>query len=703
MKTILQTEQSECGLACLAMVASHFGQHVGLAELRRRFSVSLKGVTLANLIRYAETLHFSARPVKLELDSISELRTPCILHWNLNHFVVLQSVQRRWNGRARITVLDPAQGRMVLSEGEFSRHFTGVALELSTTPAFEVKEPEPSVSIKSLTGGVRGLRRAIMQVISIALALELFALVQPLFTQFVIDEVMVGGDMELMAVLTVGFGLVLATRTAIDLARSWFLMRWSMDISLQWSLRIFHHLSHLPIAYFEKRHLGDIVSRFGSIGAIQSTLTSLFVESLLDGLMAVLALAMMFLYSPLLSMIVLGCVVAYAGLRWLFYGPLREAAKEKLTLAAKENSHFLESIRAITPIKLFGREAERLATWQNLKIDVNNRDIRTQKLSVLFRTLNTAITGVQTLAVLYFGAALVSENALTVGMLMAFTTYSGTFSSRVFGLVDVFVNVKMLGLHVERLSDIVATQVEPLVALETDISRITPSITLRGVRFRYGDGEPWVLNGIDLEIPAGQSVALAGPSGCGKTTLSKVMVGLLEPTEGEVLVGGISIHRLGHQAYREMVGTVMQNDVLLAGSIMENIAFFDASPDMAKVIRCARQAAIHDEIVAMPMGYQTLVGDLGSSLSGGQKQRVVLARALYKDPVILALDEATSHLDVQNERLVSHNLSRLKLTRVMVAHRPESIRSAQRVITFAGGIMVNDRLQTDGEQEYQPA
>jgi ATP-binding cassette subfamily B protein RaxB len=693
MKTILQTESSECGLACLAMIACHYGHHVELAELRRRFSVSLKGVSLPNLIRYAATLNLSARALRLDLDAIGELQLPCIVHWNLNHFVVLRKVRRNWRGHATVTVLDPASGERVMPLEEFSRSFTGVAVELAPTPEFEQRQETRRVSISELTGEIKGLRGAIAQVISLALALEMFALVQPLFNQFVIDDVIVSGDMDLMLVLVLGFGLVLVTRTAIDLARSWVLMRWSMQVSLQWSLRLFSHLTRLPMSYFEKRHLGDIVSRFGSIGTIQSTMTSLFVESLLDGLMALLALGMMMLYSGMLALAVVLSVGAYAMLRWMFYAPLREASRERLVLAAKENTHFLETVRAMSTLKLFGREAERRATWQNLKIDVNNRDIRTQKLAIIFRMLNTAISGAQLLAVFYLGARLVTMNVITVGMLMAFLSYSTTFSSRLFNVIDVLVNVKMLGLHADRLGDIVGTAGEPEVQLETDVRRITPSITLRGVKFRYGDAEPWVLNGIDLEIPAGENVALAGASGCGKTTLCKILVGLLEPVEGEVLVGGIPLRQLGLRTYRQMIGTVMQDDVLLSGSLFENISFFDTSADLDRVQQCAQLAAIHDDIIAMPMGYQTLVGEMGSSLSGGQKQRVLLARALYKQPMILALDEATSALDLANERKVNLALSDLQLTRISVAHRPDTIRAARRVVTLSGGVVVNDKVQ----------
>lgn len=702
MNTILQTESSECALACLAMMSSHFGYQVDLADLRRKFSISLKGATLAQLIRHAASLELSSRPLRLELDEIGQLALPCILHWNLNHFVVLKKLKKNWQGKITLVLLDPAVGERRVSLEEASKHFTGVALELTPSAKFQAKDERKRIAIRDLTGRILGLRRALFQVIVLAIALELFAITSPLFNQFVIDEVIVSGDRELLVVLVFGFAILMITQTAISLARSWFLMRWSMDIGFQWSGRLFAHLIRLPVSYFEKRHLGDIVSRFGSIGAIQSTLTSLFVESLLDGLMAILALMMMLLYSPKLSAIILCGVLLYASLRWAFYQPFREASQERLVLASKSSSHFMESLRAITPLKLYGREEERRARWQNMQMDVQNRDIKTQKMSIIFKVSNTAIFGTQSLIMFYLGALLVMQNSMTVGMLMAFSSYAGTFSGRIFSLIDLFVSVKMLGLHSERLSDIVCEEIEAEAHIETDTSRLQGSITLKDVKFRYAEGEPWVINGVNLHIPAGQSIALIGPSGCGKTTLCKIILGLLKPTEGDVLIDHIPIKQIGLSTYRSLVGTVMQDDVLLAGSIMDNISFFDANTSHARVEECAKQAAIHEEISAMPMGYQTLVGDMGSSLSGGQKQRILLARALYKQPKILALDEATSHLDIANERKVNHALSELQLTRIMVAHRPETIATAERVVELINGSTIEQKSDTGFLDEDKP-
>ncbi|MFN7508846.1 MAG: peptidase domain-containing ABC transporter [Betaproteobacteria bacterium] len=677
MRGVLQSQSSECALACVAMIASAHGLYADLAELRRRFPVSLKGATLAQLIRHAEALGFAARPLRLELEELGELALPCILHWDLTHFVVLKRVQRD-----RVVILDPAVGERVLPRAVVSKHFTGVALELTPTAEFKPVDVRRRVRFRELTGRVRGLPVALTQLFVLALALEVFALAAPLFNQFVIDEVVVSGDRELLDVLLIGFALLLITQTAISLLRHWLMMRLALDVNYQWSASLFAHLLRLPAAFFEKRHLGDIVSRFGSLAAMQNTLTTAVIGAVLDGIMAVLALAILFLYSPTLTLVALLAVAAYALVRLAFYRPFRNATEERLVLAAKEQSHFLETLRAMLPLKLSGRESERRARWQHLLADVFNRDVRTEKLGIVFSISQTAITGAATLAIFYLGARLVMDNELTVGMLIAFASYQATFTGRMQALIGYAFQWRMLGLHAERLADIALEPPEERPPLETDVSRLAPRIELRAISFRYADGEPWVLRNLSLSFEPGESVAIIGPSGCGKSTLMKIVLGVLAPTEGEVFIDGIPIRRLGLAQYRRLIGAVLQDDHLLAGSIAENIAFFDPQPEDRRIEAAARVAAVHEEIHRMPMGYQTLVGDLGTSLSGGQKQRVLLARALYKRPKILVLDEATSHLDVFNERRVNQAIAGLKLTRIVVAHRPETIASAGRVVSL---------------------
>ena len=694
MRSILQTQVAECGLACLAMILDSHRKRIGLTELRQRFQLSVKGSTLAQITAHAAQLGFSARPLRLEVEELSELQLPCILHWNLNHFVVLSKVRGN-----KVTIHDPAVDERKLSLQEVSRHFTGVALELTPNADFKPQEQTVKLKLGQLTGRVRGLKQSLVQIFAVAVVLELFALAAPLFNQVVVDEVLTSGDRDLLTVLVFGFALLLMVQTAIGLAWSWMVMVLGQTVALQWTGNMFAHLIRLPTSFFEQRHLGDVVSRFGAVGAIQRTLTTAVIEAVLDGIMAIAALVMMLIYAPALSAVVIAAVAAYGLVRWAAYRPLRDAAAERLVISAKENSHFLETLRAITPLKLFGREEERRSRWQNLVVDVQNRDVRTAKMSIGFSTANTFIFGMENLIVFWLGARMVmaaqtgmgvgAAAPFTIGMLFAFISYKGQFTGRVSALINYAVELKMLSLHAERLADIALAAPEKdnpkgeglnanLPA--HDLAHLSPSLELRNVSFRYADGEPWILRNANFTVRAGESVAVTGASGCGKTTLLKIMLGLLAPSEGEVLYGGLPVRQLGMANVRRQLGTVMQEDVLLSGSLADNVSFFDVQPDMARIEACARLAQVHTEIVRMPMGFQTLVSDMGTGLSGGQKQRLLLARALYKQPRVLALDEATSHLDLGNERAVTQALAQMRITRLVIAHRPETIAGAQRVV-----------------------
>jgi len=685
---MLQTEATECGLACLGMVAGYHGYRTDLASLRRRFQVSLKGSTLRDLIAIAEQLELASRPLKLDLSDLGQLKLPCVLHWNFNHFVVLQEVGLRY-----VTVYDPAFGMRKLSLDEVAKAFTGVALELWPNPAFKPASAVASVPLRRLLGRITGVYRSFSQILLLSLALEVFAVVSPFFLQWVIDNVLVSADRDLLTTLALGFGLLMLMQQAVGVGRSWVLMYMSTTLNVQWQANVFTHLLRLPVAYFEKRHLGDVVSRFGAVGIIQHTLTTSFLEAILDGIMTVVTLALMFIYSPTLAWIAIGAMLLYGLGRWAWFAPLRHATEEQIIHAAKQQTHFLETIRGVKTIKLFQRQDERRSTWLSLLVDQINADLRTQKLSLLYKTLNGVLFGIENILTIWLGARLVMDGNFTIGVLMAFMAYKGQFDSRVSSLIDKFVELKMLQLQGERLADIVLQPPETTHGRNLgEHETLAPSLEVRGLRFRYAEQEPYVLDDVSFRIEAGESVAIVGPSGGGKTTLVNVLLGILTPTQGEVLIGGQPVQQVGLDTLRRMIGTVLQDDVLFAGSLADNISFFDPQADQAWIRQCARLAAIEQDIGAMPMGYNTLVGDMGTILSGGQKQRILLARALYKRPQILFLDEATSHLDIEREQLVNDAIGTMRITRVIVAHRPETINSADRAIVLTGGKVVDRSL-----------
>ncbi len=699
MPVMLQTEAAECGLACVAMVASFHGHEIDLPAMRQRFSVSLKGTSLKGLIAVAQALGLHARPLKLDLQHLSDLKLPCVLHWDMNHFVVLHEVTANW-----VVIHDPAIGERRVAMKDVAEHFTGVALELTPGTDFRPQRETRQIKLFELMGKVTGLRRGLVQLLLLGIALQLCALVAPFYLQWIVDEALVSSDRDLITVLGFGFLVLVLVQAAVTITRAWVSTVLTTQFNFQWLGNAFAHLLRLPFPFFEKRHLGDIVSRFGSIQTIQRSLTIQLVEGLIDGLLVLATFVLMVLYSVKLSVIAIITVILYGLLRWVIFRPLRDANSEQIVHAAKQQTHFLESVRGIQSVRLFGRGPERHAGWSNRLVEQFNAELRIARITISYQMANTLIFGLERVVVIWLAALAVIDGKFSVGMLFAFLAYKDQFSQRMASLIDRLFELRMLRLHGERVADIVLTEPERHDALpEIDLATVEPHIKITGLSFRYADGEPWVLKNCNLEIPAGQFIAVTGISGSGKTTLVKLLLGLLEPTEGSIRVAGTNLEQLGRENFRRIAGAVMQDDQLFSGSIADNISFFDLAPDQERIAACAHAAVLDREIAAMPMGYNTLIGDIGTGLSGGQKQRVLLARALYKEPKLLVLDEATSHLDIWNEQAVNVAIAQLDLTRIVIAHRPETIAMAQRVVVLEQGEIVRDLEQSGGHAATEPS
>ncbi|MCE0557245.1 peptidase domain-containing ABC transporter [Motilimonas sp. E26] len=676
LSVVRQTEAAECGLASLTMIAAYYGYDKDLISMRRQFSVSTHGLNLKQLMEMARTIGLSCRALTLELSELKELQLPCVLHWDMNHFIVLAKV-----GRSSITVHDPAAGKRKIALADVGKHFTGIAMELSPTSEFKQIKEKKKLTISQFWSSITGIKRNLVQVLCLSIFLQGFIIIAPFYMQTVVDDVILRSDSNLLLVLTLGFVLMMLIRISTSWIRQIVILRLSSQLNIQMAANLFRHLIFLPLDYFEKRHIGDVVSRFGSLQAIRSMLTSGLVSAFIDGLMAVITLTAMFVYSPKLALVVLLVVAIYGAIRALLYRPLRNLTEESINAGAKHDSVFMESIRGIQTIKLFQKEGDRQNLWQNRLADSMNADIRIAKWNITYGNINSVLFGLENFLVIYLAAMAVMENTMSLGMLYAFLTYKNQFVDRMDGIINQFINFKMLGLHLERLADIAYSEKERgNQLLMQDKSEIKGDISVKNLSFSYGEMDQPVFSNVSLDIKSGETVAITGSSGCGKSTLIKCLMGLFTPSAGEILIDGTPLHQL--PGYRQQIAAVMQEDQLFAGSIAENIACFDAETDIARVQESAFLAAVHDEIMNLPMQYNTLVGDMGSSLSGGQKQRIILARALYRKPRILFMDEATSHLDINNEEKVNTNIKGLNITRVIVAHRPETIASADRKIDF---------------------
>jgi ATP-binding cassette, subfamily B, bacterial CvaB/MchF/RaxB len=691
---ILQAEAAECGLACLAMVAAANGQRHSLSDLRRKFSASLKGTTLKSVMDMADGLGMVGRPLRLEIEELVSLKPPCIIHWNLAHYVVLK---KAWKGAGGVWAIihDPARGVRKVAPSEINRAFTGVALELTPTPAFVRKKHVERVKLSDLWSHMAGLKLPVIQLFALALVMQVFGVFSPMLNQMIIDDAINKGDMDLLSTIGMGMIILMLIQTGIGLIQGFVGMYLGTQLSFQMQSNLLRHALRLPVSWFEKRHIGDIMSRFSSLGPVQGFLTSVPIGATLNVLMLLVGGTMAVLYSPLLF----GCVVASLAIPLIVQAVtfpwVRRKTDEGISLGAVASTTFMETLRGARTFKLFGKERDRVSQWQNDTAASINNSVTMQRVGLWGGAGMGIITGLQGVAVWWLGAKQVIDGTLSLGMLMAFQSYAGQFSGALKGLIGLYFQWKTLELHLERLADIVHEDIESGVDVPIQEGRLFDGrVGADKLAFRYATHEPLVFKDVNFEIEAGQFLAIIGPSGGGKTTLMKLLLGLLEPTEGEVKVEGVGLKNFGLRTFRHRIAAVMQDDRLFAGTIADNVSFFDADVDMAKVERALADAHVLTDIMAMPMGTMTLVGDLGSTLSGGQQQRVLLARALYREPTVLFLDEGTANLDPETERKVAETLRSLTCTRIFVAHREAATEGADRLLLVAGGTVreVGERI-----------
>lgn len=683
-----QSEVAECGLCCLGMVLGFHGMEVDLPALRRRFSVSSRGLSAKQLMDFAAQLKLGSRAVRVELGQLARLQRPAILHWDMNHFVVLKSV-----GRRHITIADPARGLRRVPLEECSRRFTGVAIECWPQRDFKRGDARQRLRISDLWSGITGLRRFLIQTLVLSVILQCYVLISPFYLQLAVDDVLAAGNVDLLLVLALGFGGFLLFNAVSEALRGLVLASLGHSISYQLVRNLLEHLFHLPLSYFEKRHIGGVISRFDSIQPFRAMLAEGLVATVIDGAMAILTLTVMFFYSPLLATLAILGIGAFFALRFATHGYMRRCTDESILAKARQHSTLIESLRGMMTVKLAGAEADRARLWQNQYARQINTEVALDRAKVWFTLGNRVFLGLEGIVFVYLCVLMTLEGGFTLGMIFAFMAYKRQFIEKTTSLVERIAEFRMLRLHLDRLADITQTKREPQGPSSLQ-QALRGAIEFRNVSFRYGKDGPLVLQELSFSIAPGEMVVLSGPSGCGKTTLLKLTAGLLKPTAGEILIDGLPLREHDLQAYRRRLGAVMQEDTLFAGTIADNIASFESDADPALITKVARHAQVHDAITAMPMRYETLVGDMGSTLSGGQRQRVMLARALYRQPNLLIMDEGTAHLDAATEALVWQQIQQLSATRLVISHHPEAIHGA-RTLTMRGGRLVEDAPQCE--------
>jgi len=671
-----QTESSECGLACLSMIGSYYGKTIDLMSLRQKFNISSRGTSLDSLNNIAQQLNMQTRTFSLDISEINQLKLPCILHWNLNHFVLLTGLKNK-----SLVIHDPAYGRRYVKLSEASRLFTGIAMEMWPDTSFLPEKTVNRIELKSLFGNIRSLKSTLIKIFFYSCVIEVIGVLMPVGTQLVMDHVIPSSDRGLLLLICFALVFFIFLRTALTVFRTWTTLVMEALINVQWQSGLLSHLLRLPLSYFERRKMGDIQSRFSSLDVLRDMFTGSIVGALMDSIMVIAVLIMMFSYGGYLTLVGLFFTGLYITLRLATYSRYRQLYEESIINKARAGSYFMETLYGISTVKMQSMTGVRSSQWLNLEIDTVNTGIKITKMDTLFSTILTLISASDHIVILWLGVNLVLENKMTIGMFVAFGVFRSQFSDRIISLLGHLLQLRMLSLHNERVSDIALTDKEDEISTFSSRSyNGAVSVECQDLSFQYDDFGSPVISNLNIFVQAGECVAITGPSGTGKSTLIKLMCGLFQPTSGKILINGEEIKTNRLIDYRSSVGCVMQDDKLFSGSLRENICCFSVSVDEDWMIKCAKASYIYEYIISLPMGFDTLVGELGDGLSGGQKQRIFIARALYRKPSVLFLDEATSALDHTSEQCVNQAIKSMDITRIIIAHRETTIQSADRII-----------------------
>ncbi|MEO7021081.1 MAG: peptidase domain-containing ABC transporter [Ktedonobacteraceae bacterium] len=688
---ITQMSAVECGLACLAMVLSYHGRQTSISELRSQSGLGRDGLSALSIVKIARNHNMRVRAVSLQNSDFRSVPLPAIVHWEFNHFIVVE----RWSPKG-IQVVDPATGRKNLSHKQFDEGFTGVAITLEPGVHFDRSESSERLSLREyLTQYIRQTPVIMLQVLGTSILLLGFGLVLPLLTKFVLDQVLPLKLNSLVLELGAGIILLILTQTAATLLREWLMVYLRARIDMRMMLDFFERLLTLPYTFFQMRSSGDLMARMSSNTVIRDTLSNQMIATFLDGSSVIIYFFILSWQSLPFALLALALGILQMILILSSNRATRALAHRELTAQGKSQGYMAEALAGMATLKAAGAEQQAMEQWTNLYLEQLNISVRRSYLSAIINSMMGLMRSLAPLALLWLGIIQVLNGSLSIGTMFALNALATAFLGPLSSLAGSAQQIQIVRAHFERLSDINAAAPEQDRAAVLPPPYLTGQIQLDHVSFRYDIEAPEVLRDINLRIEAGQKVALVGRTGSGKSTLGKLLLGLYLPTQGQILYDNFPLSNLDYQDVRRQFGVVMQDTALFSGTVRHNVMMHDPSMTMEQVTQAAQLAAIHEDVLKMPMGYETFISEGGSALSGGQRQRLALARAIAHHPAILLLDEATSHLDVLTEQQVEQNLRRVNCTQIIIAHRLSTIRDADVIVMLDNGSIVEQGSHFD--------
>lgn len=694
---LLQVAAGDCGVACLGMILQAHGSPIDIQRLRGSFDASINGISLKKIIQVASQYRLSSRAVRAEPEGLRALRMPAMLHWNFNHYVVLESI-----GKDTVTIIDPAAGRRRISLKDLAEHFTGIAVEFRPMPDYVRIRHLVRTSISDFWTTLTGAGRAATLLVLLSLTVQAMLLIGPFLFAVMIDQA-VGLDSPYLAWSIFG-AIVVASLFGVvaDLLRRFTLLNLGSQFTAQINLNLVDHLLRLPYQYFQNRRLSDLLSRVDSTRNLRDALTEGAVPVLVDGLFSAITLILLVRLNPVIAAITVTSFLLFLLVKVLSYPSVRAMAGDLIDREADQQASLMETLRGAQVIKTMNAERLRLSAWHGANVKALASTQKLQEAVSLLNAARSALVGLDFAAVAVACAIFVIRHDMTLGVLFAIVAIRQQLQDRIYPLLDRIFEFRLLGMRLQRLRDITEEAREiPDDVEKAGVSAVVEGgLALHAIRYRYAPDLPWVLDGVDLNVEPGEFVAINGRSGGGKSTFIRILVGLLRPTEGEVRIDGTPLSVNNLEAYRNDIAVVMQDDQLFTGTIFDNISGFDPDADADEIARVAALAEVAEDIEAMPMGYFSFVGDMGSTLSGGQYQRVLLARALYHKPKILFLDEGTANLDPLRESRIVDMLKGLGITVVCIAHRSRTLDEADRVYEMREGRLrlVRDRIDEASPQ-----
>lgn len=701
IRPILQSEIAECGLACAAMVSSFYGKQINLAAMREKFNISSRGMNLKDLVHVLDLLEMTSIAFRISLEEVGKIETPAILHWNLDHFVVLSKIVFDTSGRVQsLVIVDPGYGEREIYVDELSEYFQGVVLEVTPSQSFQRGNFEKKETLGLVIESIKSRKKLLLVSLGLSCLVEIIGVAPPFFMQLLIDKVIPSHSVTNVPVILFLFVLVLFIQKTVLLIRNRLVNRIRHSLSLELFSKITFHLIRLPLLFFEKRSLGEINSKILSLDSIESSVSIKLALAVVDLIFSIIMLGIIFSYNALMSSVVVFFVLLFLLLKYKYTPRFISLSEKKIKSHQKEIDHFTESVFCIQTIKLFNKQFSRYQEYLNLLNKRKRDELNIDDFKSNFSILEDVWKNIENLTVSALGCIFVIKGDLTLGAFLSFLAFKLNFTSRIYTVGEVLYESRTFLAHLFRLSDLTSQPIENLddvenITLSDRINKLKdgdPFLELKDVSYRYADNDEYVIKHVNLIFYYREGVVITGESGSGKTTLLKLLLGILTPTSGEIKVCGLTLNEETLFEFRKNTSSVMQNDMLLSGSLLDNISFFDSAADIHNVKAAAEKAAINLEINKMPMGYKTYIKAFNPSISGGQVQRILLARALYKNPSFLFLDEASSHLDIENEQKINQVMNEIRITRIAVAHRLETIKNADRQIILQNGSVKDDRI-----------